>query len=69
MWTINIFDLQLIMTNGGPLNSTTTASLFMYKQAFEQGKMSLGATVGIILLAINLCISFVYLKLLRSERA
>jgi len=69
MWTINIFDLQLIMTNGGPLNSTTTASLYMYKQAFEQGKMSLGATVGIILLAINLCISFVYLKLLRSERA
>src|ERR687897_515838 len=34
VWTINFFDLQLIMTNGGPLFSTTTMSLYMYKQAF-----------------------------------
>jgi ABC-type sugar transport system permease subunit len=67
MWTINIFELMLVMTNGGPLNATTTTSLFMYKQAFQQGKLSLGASVGFILLAINLTITFIYLRLMKEE--
>ena len=67
MWTVNIFALMLVMTNGGPLNATTTTSLFMYKQAFQQGKLSIGASVGFILLAINLTITFIYLRLMKEE--
>jgi ABC-type sugar transport system permease subunit len=63
VWTINFFDLQLIMTNGGPLSSTTTLSLYMYKQAFEFGYFSEGAAVGILLIIMNIAIAFVYLKL------
>src|ERR687897_236492 len=63
VWTINFFDLQLIMTNGGPLSSTTTMSLYMYKQAFEFGYFSEGAAVGILLIIMNIAIAFVYLKL------
>jgi ABC-type sugar transport system permease subunit len=63
VWTINFFDLQLIMTNGGPLFSTTTISLYMYKQAFEFGYFSEGAAVGILLIIINISIALVYLRL------
>jgi ABC-type sugar transport system permease subunit len=63
VWTINFFDLQLIMTNGGPLFSTTTMSLYMYKQAFEFGYFSEGAAVGILLIIMNISIALVYLRL------
>jgi multiple sugar transport system permease protein len=65
MWSVNFFDIQLIMTGGGPLFASTTASLYMYRQAFEFGLLSKGASAGIILITINLSIAFVYHKLLR----
>lgn len=65
MWSVNLFDLQLVMTGGGPLFASTTASLYMYRQAFEFGLLSRGATAGLILVVTNLVVAFVYVKLLR----
>ena len=65
MWSVNFVDIQLIMTGGGPLFASTTASLYMYRQAFEFGLLSKGASAGIILIAINLSIAFIYHKLFR----
>jgi multiple sugar transport system permease protein len=65
MWSVNFFDIQLIMTGGGPLFASTTASLYMYRQAFEFGLLSRGASAGIVLIAINLSIAFIYYKLFR----
>src|ERR687890_734124 len=57
--------IQIIMTGGGPLFASTTASLYMYRQAFEFGLLSKGASAGIVLIAINLSIAFIYHKLFR----
>ena len=65
MWSVNFFDLQLVMTAGGPLFASTTASLYMYRQAFEFGLLSKGAAAGLILTIINISVAFAYLKLLR----
>lgn len=65
MWSVNLFDIQLIMTGGGPLFSSTTASLYMYRQAFEFGLLSKGAASGIILIIINLAVAVVYVRFLR----
>jgi len=65
MWSVNFFDIQLIMTGGGPLFASTTASLYMYRQAFEFGLLSKGASAGIVLIVINLSIAFIYHKLFR----
>ena len=54
MWSVNFFDLQLVMTGGGPLFASTTASLYMYRQAFEFGLLSRGAAAGLILIIINI---------------
>ena len=65
MWSVNFFDLQLVLPGGGPLFASTTASLYMYRQAFEFGLLSKGAATGLILISINLAIAFIYIKLLR----
>jgi len=65
MWSVNLFDIQLIMTGGGPLFSSTTTSLYMYRQAFEFGLLSKGAAAGIILILINLAVAIIYVKFLR----
>ena len=69
VWSINFFDLQLIMTGGGPLFSTTTISLYMYRQAFEFGSFLGGATIGIFLIIMNLLLTLTYIKIFnrRSE--
>ena len=66
-WSVNFFDLILVMTNGGPLFSSTTSALFMYRQGFEFGLLSKGAAVGFLLIAINLVLAYSYIKLLRSQ--
>jgi multiple sugar transport system permease protein len=65
MWSVNFFDLQLVMTGGGPMFASTTASLYMYRQAFEFGLLSKGASVGLFLVVINLVVALIYVKLLR----
>ena len=37
MWSVNFFDLILVMTNGGPLFSSTTSSLFMADRLLNLG--------------------------------
>lgn len=61
VWSINFFEIPLVMTGGNPLFASTPASLYMYRQAFEFGLLSKGAAAGIILLFVNLVIASVYL--------
>jgi multiple sugar transport system permease protein len=67
IWTVNLFDLQLIMTGGGPLYSTTTVSLYMYRRAFQFGHLSEGAAVGLVLLCINAVVAVVYTRIMRER--
>lgn len=67
MWTVNLFALQWAMTKGGPLYSTTTTSLYMYRQAFQFGELSIGSSVGVLLFIFNIIAAFVYLRTLRVE--
>jgi ABC-type sugar transport system permease subunit len=69
MWTVNIFALPMAMTSGGPANSTTTASLFMYRQAFAFGEFSIGSSVGILLFLFNIVGAVVYVRTQRQSHA
>lgn len=65
MWTVNLFALPLAMTKGGPLYSTTTTSLYMYKAAFEFGDLSIGSSVGVLLFIFNLTVAYIYTRTFR----
>jgi len=47
-----LFIEPYIMTGGGPLNSTLSAMLYIYKQAFEYYHMGYAATLGLFFAAV-----------------
>jgi len=67
MWSVNFFDLILVMTNGGPLFSSTTSSLYMYRLAFEFGLLSKGAAAGFLLIGMNLVLAYAYIRFFRRQ--
>jgi multiple sugar transport system permease protein len=69
MWSINFFDLILVMTNGGPLFASTTGSLFMYREAFEFGMLSKGSAMGIFLILINLVLAYTYIRIFKRKES
>jgi multiple sugar transport system permease protein len=68
--TIGGFQLFIepyIMTGGGPLGSTTTVVLYMYKNAFSYQKMGYAATLGMALAAVIAAVLLVQRRLLGAE--
>jgi multiple sugar transport system permease protein len=69
MYTVNFFDLIYAMTNGGPLYKTEVIAVFLYHQAFEYGHMGTGAAIAVLILMINLILTFLYMRLNREQVA
>lgn len=67
MYTVNFFDLIYAMTNGGPLYKTEVIAVFMYHQAFEYGHMGVGASIAVLILLINIVLTFFYMSLNRKR--
>lgn len=64
----NHIDLPLILTGGGPLGETRILALAAYEEAFVLNKMGYGSAIAMVVFAVNILLSLVYLKLLRTER-
>ncbi|WP_438433211.1 carbohydrate ABC transporter permease [Gorillibacterium sp. sgz500922] len=67
IYTFKVFDLVVIMTNGGPVDSTEMMSTYAYKLSFVQYKFSEGATAANFLFVILFIVSLGYLKLVGKE--
>jgi len=65
------FETSLIMTNGGPLNSTRTLGLYAYQAAFQNTEMGYASALSLFQLAvIGACVGAVRLaQKLRQRRA
>jgi len=50
--TLQIFDQALIMTDGGPLNQTTTINYLIYRSAFTNFNMAYASAMSFILFAM-----------------
>ena len=69
MLTINsfkIFDLILVMTNGGPGNATLVLSQFIYQTAFVQNQFGYASAASIVLFFI--CIIVTIIQFLINKR-
>jgi multiple sugar transport system permease protein len=69
MLTINsfkIFDLILVMTNGGPGNATLVLSQFIYQTAFVQNQFGYASAASIVLFLI--CIVVTIIQFLINKR-
>lgn len=56
-------DMILTMTNGGPVNSTTTLQLYIYQKTITEGNYGYGSALAVCSFLILLAFSIVYLKM------
>jgi multiple sugar transport system permease protein len=64
-----LFAEPYVMTQGGPLRSTTSVVLLMYEEGFRWWRMGIASTMAVLLLLITLAGAFIQLGLHRGERA
>jgi multiple sugar transport system permease protein len=71
--TINVFNsfpIIWVTTQGGPANSTDILVTYLYKLAFRFGKLGEAAAVSLIMFALLLVFTLIYVKLaMREEKA
>jgi raffinose/stachyose/melibiose transport system permease protein len=60
------FNLIWIMTRGGPVNASEVMSTYMYRYAFIRFQLGYGSAVALVMLAICLVFSVMYLRLARQ---
>lgn len=70
IYVFNSFPIIWVMTQGGPANSTDILVTHLYKLAFRLGKLGEASAVSLIMLAILLVFTAIYIRLsMRSENA
>jgi multiple sugar transport system permease protein len=70
IWSLRRFDLIWLMTQGGPIGSTNTLVIELYRRAFVYRDLGQAAAVGMVGLSVALAVTLVYFRLtVRAERA
>lgn len=64
---IQFFEEPFVMTDGGPLNGTTSMALFIYQEGFQYSAFGYGAAASFILFAIVIIATLVQFKLRKSD--
>lgn len=62
IWGMQIFTEPLLMTEGGPLGSSTPLTLFLYRQGFTWGRYSYACAIGIVTSLLILLFSMIERK-------
>ncbi len=65
--TLKVFDLVLVITNGGPLNSSQVLGLYMYQKTFIDEAFGYGAAISVLIVAIGLIVSFIVNRVFKKE--
>lgn len=55
--SFKVFDLILVLTNGGPAHSTTLPVVYLYQQAFVELKTGYASTIALVLFVLILLIT------------
>jgi ABC-type sugar transport system permease subunit len=64
----SLFIEPYIMTGGGPMNSTLSAVLYIYKEAFEYYHMGYSATLGLFFALIIVFVVIIQKRFIEKER-
>ncbi len=68
MWTFNLFTPYLL-TQGGPNFETEILPIYVFREAFNFGRLGYGAAISAIMLLINLLIALFYIHVLRERNS
>lgn len=66
---IKTFDLVVVLTQGGPGQSSVLPAYFMFDRFFQREQMGLGAASGVLILTMSICIAVPYVVIeMRKQR-
>jgi multiple sugar transport system permease protein len=68
IYTIKVFDVIMVMTQGGPANATETLTIWSYNLSFINFDFGQGAAVGNLLVIVALVFGAVYIRSARVGR-
>lgn len=63
----NVFGVVYILTGGGPLNTTTTISFYIFRNAFEWRWIGLASAMAFVMFAIIIVLTVMQLRLTREN--
>jgi multiple sugar transport system permease protein len=69
IYVFNSFPIIWVTTQGGPANSTDILVTHLYKLAFRLGKLGDASAVSLVMLAILLVFTIIYVRLAMQEEA
>ncbi|MCY0093808.1 carbohydrate ABC transporter permease [Hoeflea ulvae] len=69
IWDFKEFDLIFLLTGGGPVTSTQTLPLLVYKEAFSLNHMGMAAAYAVTMMAVMLVFMIVYIRKTREKEA
>jgi len=68
MWLLKAFDVIYVMYTGGPGSATETLGLSIYRALFLSRKIGVSAAISLILVAITLAVTFLFIRVLYRGR-
>jgi len=70
IWSFNDFNMVFVMTRGGPINASMVLPVLVREFSFVYFDLGKGSALSVLIFAMLLCLSFLYLKVLsRRESA
>lgn len=69
IWIFNSLDLIVVITGGGPANSSQTLPSYMYTKAFGAYDLGFAAAIGVLLMVFLGLYAMAFLKLTRYDEA
>ena len=66
--SVNLIDIPLVVTGGGPARMTETLGLYMWKESFSFYHIGYGSAVAMVMFAINLVLTVLYIRSLSRSR-
>jgi len=62
IWDFKEFDLIFLLTGGGPVTSTQTLPILVYREAFPLSQMGMAATIALCMLAVMVVAMITYMR-------
>jgi len=66
---LKVFDLVFVMTQGGPADATNVLQFYGYKKTFAEGMIGYGSTIAVVVFAVSLLLSLLYIRVLGERLA
>lgn len=64
---VNMVELPLILTGGGPLNATDLIGLRVFREAFQFQDFGIASAAAVIMFLMNVAFSLAYIRVMRRE--